>query len=107
MHQTLLVVEINEPLVLGYDFFEQHDCIINFDRNTLKINGKAVTCSLESKLSSLFRIRVKHHVSMPPRSEVIIKAYIRTREGEVLPLNSCWKGTPPYHLPRVYLLPVH
>ena len=95
MDQVVLPLDIDGVDILNPWYFEQHDCIINFGRNTLEISGKAVSCSLESKLSSVFRIRVKQNTSMPPRSKVIVPPISGQERVKCYHLNSCWKGTLP------------
>ena len=97
LYQNFLVAETNEPLVLGYDFFHKHQCVINLINNTLQIEGKTVDCCLESKLLSLFRIKLTETVTVPSNSEMIVSilaTLIKTFCQNVLCLKvqkNCWK----------------
>ena len=94
LNQELLVAETSEPLVLGYDFFQKHQCVIDLVNNTIDIGGKTVPCCLESKLASLFRIRVDENITIPANSEMIIPAYVQHSDDEVLPSEMMLEGCP-------------
>ena len=70
------MAETSEPLVLGYDFFHKHQCIIDLINNTIEISGKAVPC-LESKLTSLLRIRLSENFTIPSNCEMIVPAHFQ------------------------------
>ena len=85
LSQNFLVAETNEPVVLGYDFFHKHRCVIDLTNNTLQVEGKTVTCCLESKLLSLFRIRLTETVTIPSNSEMIVSGYFNNPDKDTLP----------------------
>ena len=82
LHQKLSVAETSEPLVLGYDFFQKHQCIIDLINNTIEISSKTVPCCLESKLTSLFRIMLSENITIPSNSDMIVPAYLQYSSDE-------------------------
>ena len=93
MYQNFLVAETNEPLVLGYDFFHKHQCVIDLTNNTLQIEGKTVDCCLESKLLSLFRIKLTENITIPSNSEMIVGGYFNNPDKDILPNCALLEGS--------------
>ena len=93
LYQNFLVAETNEPLVLGYDFFHKHQCVIDLTNNTLQIEGKTVDCCLESKLLSLFRIKLTETITIPSNSEMIVGGYFNNPEKDILPKCALLEGS--------------
>ena len=63
----------------------QNKCVINIAERKILFDGKPVECSLQNKLSSLFRVRVSESVVIPANSEMIVPGYICRGDDEVLP----------------------
>ena len=84
LYQNFLVAETNKTLVLGYDFFHKHQCVIDLTKNTLEIEGKTVASCLESTLLSLFRIRLTETVTFPSNSEMIVSGYFNNPDKGIL-----------------------
>ena len=93
LYQNFLVAETNEPLVLGYDFFHKHQCVIDLTNNTLQIEGKTVDCCLESKLLSLFRIKLTETITIPSNSEMIVGGYFNNPDKDILPKCPLLEGS--------------
>ena len=79
------MAKISEPLVLGYDFFQKHQCIIDLINNTIEISGETVPCCLESKLTSLFHIKLSENITVPSNSEMIVPVHLEHSSDEVIP----------------------
>ena len=43
--ETFVVGEIDEDAILGMPFLAQHECQLNFQRNTLTLQGQELTCT--------------------------------------------------------------
>ena len=56
-------------------------------------DGKPVECSLQNKLSSLFRVRVFESVVIPTNTEMIVPGYICRGDNEVLPRLAIGEST--------------
>ena len=80
----MIIADIELPAVLGYDFMTKNKCNIDVTSQTISLNDQIVSCQLESQLPSLFRITIDQKVTIPARSEMVLKAS---------PLNSIPKGT--------------
>ena len=77
VEQTMVIAEIQVPAVLGYDFMFSHKGVVDICGQALVLDKKhVIPCRLESSLPSLFRITVAETISIPPRSETIVKAHI-------------------------------
>ena len=76
VQHSLVVAEIQVPVVLGYDFLLQHQGAVDVSRQRLILGDQHIPCQLESRLPSLFRISLTQTVSIPPRSEMIVKATV-------------------------------
>ena len=81
----VIVADTEESLILGHDFLMQNKCVINIAERKILFDGKPVECSLQNKLSSLFRVRVSESVVTPTNSEMIVPGYICRGDNEVLP----------------------
>ena len=74
-------------------FFHKHQCVINLTNNTLQIEGKTVDCCLESKLLSLFRIKLTETVTVPSNSEMIVSGYFSNTDKDILPKCALLEGS--------------
>ena len=72
--QNFVVAEIDVPVVLGYDFMFENKCVIDIPKQTLLLNNQTIKCELESQIPRLFKISLDQRVTIPPRSEVVLKA---------------------------------
>ena len=84
-YQNFVVVETKEPLILGNDFLSSHQCVIDVANHSLSIMGKSVDCILESRLDSLFRLRLSEDIKIPGNSEMVIPGYIAKVESRYVP----------------------
>ncbi|MCG8076675.1 MAG: retroviral-like aspartic protease family protein, partial [Candidatus Thiodiazotropha taylori] len=75
----VVVASIDLDLILGLDFFRDHNCLIDVSTNTLTIQGKP--CKLDCSGSiGCYRIAVQEKIEIPAMSEMVI-------EGKVLGLR--------------------
>ena len=84
-YQDFVVVETKEPLILGNDFFSSYQCVIDVANRSISIMGQSVECVLESRLESLFRLKLSENVKIPGNSEMVIPGYLSTSGGKCLP----------------------
>ncbi|CAC5411093.1 unnamed protein product [Mytilus coruscus] len=54
----------------------KNKCVIDIAKCTLTLNNQTIAYELESQLPSLFRITICQKVTIPPRSEMMVKANI-------------------------------
>ncbi|CAC5397200.1 unnamed protein product [Mytilus coruscus] len=74
IYQIFVVADIDIPVVLGYDFMYNKQCVIDVPNKNLLLNSQTVDCHLESQIPSLFKISIDKQVTIPPNSETIIHA---------------------------------
>ena len=74
--QTMVVAEIETPVVLGYDFMCQHKCQINVAKGEVLLHGNLVQCVYESTLPSIFRIQVAERIVVSMDTEMIVPAKV-------------------------------
>ncbi|CAC5393395.1 unnamed protein product [Mytilus coruscus] len=74
IYQIFVVADIDIPVVLGYDFMYNNQCVIDVPNKNLLLNSQTVDCHLESQIPSLFKISIDKQVTIPPNSETIIHA---------------------------------
>ena len=85
--QNFIVLETNEPLILGNDFLSSNRCLVDVACHTLHIGTEGIQCTLESKINSLFRLKLAEDISVPANSEMIIPGYVPQVEQISLPKN--------------------
>ena len=83
--QSFIIAETNEPVILGNDFVSSYGCKIDVANSCLHINGDSMSCVLESKIDSLFRLRLVEDIEVPANSEIILPGYVPQRKGCALP----------------------
>lgn len=74
--QKMIIANIDVSGVLGYDFLYENAVDINIREGSLRINGMKMTCKLESKLPSIFRVTIGETVTIPANSEMIIQGKV-------------------------------
>ena len=74
--QTMVVAEIETPVVLGYDFMCKHHCQIDVPKGEVLLNGNLVKCIYESTLPSIFRKQVAKNITVPHATEMVVPAKI-------------------------------
>ena len=84
-NHNFVVAETNEPVILGNDFLSNNCCVIDVANSSLSIDGKSVPCVLESKVGSLFRLRLAEDIEVPGNSEMILPGYFSDSSDTVLP----------------------
>ena len=76
--QTMVVAEIETPVVLGYDFMCKHHCQIDVPKGEVLLQGNLVKCIYENTLPSIFRIQVAVNITVPHATEMIV--LVKTEE---------------------------
>ena len=76
--QAYVADELEEPCILGLDYLQMNDCVLDFKEMQMKINGIPVPLSASANESNhvatkALRIRVAETIRLPPGSEAIIK----------------------------------
>ena len=88
MHYTckVVVADIDLDMIMGLDFFKNHECQIDVVRNILTIHGKPceMTCS---GAIGCYRLSVAEKVQIPARSEIIVDG--KVEDGQVHPKGLC------------------
>ncbi|MCP3892196.1 MAG: hypothetical protein GY702_25495, partial [Desulfobulbaceae bacterium] len=79
----MVIAEVEVPAVLGYDFLKASGAVLDICTQKLMLNGRPLDCVLESRLPSLFRISISETVTIPARSEMMVKAELRSEDGSV------------------------
>lgn len=72
VHQTVIVADIDIPLVLGYDFMFSNECVVDIPNQSLIINNKIIHCVSDRQFSGVFRISVEKNVTIPAGCESIV-----------------------------------
>ena len=80
--QTVVVADVEAPLVLGYDFQFLNKCLVDVGQCCIYINGQRFSCLLESRMNSIFKISISETVTIPPRTEVLLSGNIRDWKAE-------------------------
>ena len=82
----VVVADIDLDLIMGLDFFKDHNCQIDIVRNVLTIDGKPceMTCS---GAVGCYRLSVAEKVQIPAMSEMIIDG--KVEHGRIHPKGLC------------------
>ena len=82
----VVVADIDLDLIMGLDFFKDHNCQIDIVRNVLTIDGKPceMTCS---GAVGCYRLSVAKKVQIPAMSEMIIDG--KVEDGRIHPKGLC------------------
>ena len=72
----MVVAPIKAPVVIGMDFLETYQCVLDMRTHTLIINGVVHICRSMESMPQVFRIRAADTVIIPPMSEMIIPGEI-------------------------------
>ena len=82
VEHPVVLADIDVPLILGFDFLQRHQGVLDTVGGTLSVKGTTLQCIPENTMPSVFRIGLLRTVVVPPESEIIVP-------GQVL-------GTPAY-----------
>lgn len=58
IYQIFVIADIDIPIVLGYDFMYNNQCVIDVPNKNILLNSQTVDCHLESQIPSLFKISI-------------------------------------------------
>jgi len=90
----LITEQLSSEAILGLDFLEQYQCVINADQHTLHLQGKAVPLCGGTRRSnnteplSLASVVTPNNLQIPPLSEVEIIAPTSLKQADESP-SSC------------------
>ena len=77
---VLVAKNILQECLLGYDFLENFDCVIDFPRKVLSICGEEIPLSCH-KARSVCHVCCTESIIVPPRHEMIVEADVVQRPG--------------------------
>ena len=72
----LIVAEIDAPMIIGFDFLNKNNCILNMGEGTIQIDGQIIDCIKEQNLCSVFKISTEVDTEIPPSCEIIVEGKI-------------------------------
>ncbi|CAC5360975.1 unnamed protein product [Mytilus coruscus] len=72
----MTVADIESQVILGFVFLSKHKCILDLEKEILRVGNKSIKCNSESAEQSLCRIRVAEKVFVPAESEIVIKSFV-------------------------------
>ena len=68
---SVVVAEVESPVVLGYDFLNKYNSSLDFGDGTLSISGNKFHCLRLNQLEETIRLTVGETITLPPYSESI------------------------------------
>ena len=66
--ETFVVGEIDADAILGMPFLAKHECQLNFQRNTLTLQGQELTCTDRQGRVLLSKLQACQPTEVPPRA---------------------------------------
>ena len=73
---SMIVADLEVPLILGYDFMYDHDCSLDVRKGHLKIGKNHIQCNAEGQRNFVFRIKLENDFTVPPGSKMIVNGSI-------------------------------
>ena len=77
-HQ-FVIADIDNAILLGLDFFEHHQCLLDFQNAQLKIRDSAVRCCDSQGNLLKVNVQVRQDTVLPPRTEKFSMARLSTK----------------------------
>lgn len=77
LKQQVVLADVEAPVILGFDFLQNHNCVLDAAQGTLSVDGEMLTCTPENKMSLVFRVALAETVIVPPESEMILPGNIQ------------------------------
>ena len=81
--QRLIVAEVEVPLVVGFDFMREHNCVLDMGKGTITFQGEEISCNTPNFVrvtSPVCKVFVQDTVVVPPCSEMMITGTISDKE---------------------------
>ena len=75
------MADINPAGILGMDFLDLHECVINLKKSYITVNGVTIHTVKENDFSHCCRIALGYTVTVQPGQEVIVPGKIKLRKG--------------------------
>ena len=78
MPHQMWVADIQDKCILGLDFLERHDCLVNIKDSSLRVGQQEFPLrkSNAQQVPSCYRVTLANHISIPPLSEAIVPVRI-------------------------------
>ena len=82
--QELWVGDIHDDCVLGLDFLQSHNCLVNLKDESLTISGEEIPLKKQpvTTESTCCRVVLAERVHLPPRSEMVVPVKIEGAKVE-------------------------
>ena len=71
---NFIIAEIDNHILLGFDFFKNFNCQIDFKNNQLVCQGQKIDCCAANGEPLQVKVQAKYTTSIPPRSEKLVQA---------------------------------
>ena len=78
LRHPMWVADIQDKCILGLDFLQRHDCLVNLKDSSLSIRQQEFPLRKSSveTVPSCYRVTLANHVSIPPLSEAVVSVKI-------------------------------
>ena len=80
VHPVLVAADVTQDCLLGIDFLGKHNCTIDFNGKTIKIDKEVVALKGKNELPKVFRISLAETVVVPGHHEMILPAKFKGAE---------------------------
>ena len=92
----MLVADIKDDCILGFDFLKKHSCVVDFSEDVLTIHNQQVPLQRPKQTTPLTccRVTLEKSVDIPPMSEVVTSGRVLDR-----PSNMVWGVVEPATTP--------
>lgn len=82
VYHRFTIADVDVPGVIGYDFLNKFDCILEMGKGVVTIGSNKIKCIKESQMDSIFKIALVETVTIPPNTEIMTS-------GDVVGDSSC------------------
>ena len=74
--QPMLVADIEEEVILGYDYMNLQDVVLDVPRHVLRVNGEQVPMWTSQDPEQRLRVVAARRITLPPNSQVVATAQL-------------------------------
>ena len=78
---SMIIADIEAPVILGYDFMYDHNCSLDICNASLKIGEAQIQCNREGQEDYVFRIRLESDVTVPPGCEMMVRGKVDAKNS--------------------------
>ena len=75
--QPMLVADIEEEVILGYDFMNLRDVVLDVPRHVLRVNGEQIPMWTSQDPEQRLRVVVARRITLLPNSQVVATAQLK------------------------------